>query len=477
MTIIATFIANAVLNFILGLLVARFLGPDEFGRYAIAFAVGLVINTALLDWLKLSASRFYSVRAREVAPEIRASLDLTVASLSLMFVAALAAFILAGVNLHLPASLVAGAAIMGIAGGMFDYHAALARALFRERTYAHIVILKNVAAFVLMVGGAYLYNSAVVVLAGFSLSVAVSLVLARLALAEPAASPRLAQRRLVIAFARYAVPLVVANVIYQLIPFANRSAVAAIYGFAEAGYLSLAADIGVRLFASAGSALDIFLFQLAVQKDELHGRAAAERQIARNVGIVLAVLVPSAAGYWLVLPAFEALIVPASFRGPFAAYTSILIPSLLAFGIIQYALNPFFQLARRTGPVIAAAAVALVVNIGLASMLRETYGPQAYAWSQLGGMLAGLGVALVLAFRTTRLAFLWRDLAVIAGATAAMTVMLLPLRGREPHELVLVATIVVGTGLYTAIIAAFDVAGLRASLWARMTRRHSRPVA
>ena len=60
MKIIAAFLVNAGLNFALGLLVARFLGPDEFGRYAVAMAVAVVINTAFFEWLRLSTTRFYS---------------------------------------------------------------------------------------------------------------------------------------------------------------------------------------------------------------------------------------------------------------------------------------------------------------------------------------------------------------------------------------------------------------------------------
>ena len=60
MKIIAAFLVNAGLNFALGLLVARFLGPEEFGRYAVAMAVAVVINTAFFEWLRLSTTRFYS---------------------------------------------------------------------------------------------------------------------------------------------------------------------------------------------------------------------------------------------------------------------------------------------------------------------------------------------------------------------------------------------------------------------------------
>ena len=39
MTVLLPFIVNAGLNFVLGLLIAFFLGPAEFGRYAIGAAI------------------------------------------------------------------------------------------------------------------------------------------------------------------------------------------------------------------------------------------------------------------------------------------------------------------------------------------------------------------------------------------------------------------------------------------------------
>ena len=60
--------SNALFNFLVGLLVARFLGPAEFGRFAIAFATAVLVNTGAFDWIRVSAVRFYSDRSRRRAP-------------------------------------------------------------------------------------------------------------------------------------------------------------------------------------------------------------------------------------------------------------------------------------------------------------------------------------------------------------------------------------------------------------------------
>src|SRR3954470_139119 len=157
MTIVATFALNAGLTFALGLLVAKFLGPEAFGRYAVALSVATVINTAAFEWLRLSATRFYSDRTRRDDACVRATLTVGYAVIVLTLAALLGAAALLRVDLGLPASLLAAAAAAGAAMGLFDYQAALARARFLDRAYAGLVVAKNALGFALMVGGAWAF--------------------------------------------------------------------------------------------------------------------------------------------------------------------------------------------------------------------------------------------------------------------------------------------------------------------------------
>ena len=43
----------------------------------------VLLNTALLDWIRLSAIRFYSQKSREEQPQIRATLDVLSAGITL----------------------------------------------------------------------------------------------------------------------------------------------------------------------------------------------------------------------------------------------------------------------------------------------------------------------------------------------------------------------------------------------------------
>ncbi len=289
MTVLLPFVVNAALNFVLGLLIAFFLGPAEFGRYAIGAAIIVLVNTALMDWIRLSAVRFYSLKARETEPEIRATLDVLVTGVSVTLCALLVAAIVAGVDTRMPAMMLAAAVLAGIGAGLFDYHGAIARARFLDAAYARLVIVKNVLALLLMVGGAWWTRDPTVVLLGGLLSVAVALMSVRRKLADAPLSFSAARIDLAWTFAKYALPIVAGNAIYSLIPLLNRSLLAGAHGFAEAGYFSLASDMGLRLFGTLGATLEIVLLREVIRLDETRGRIAAQKRMAANLVIVLAV--------------------------------------------------------------------------------------------------------------------------------------------------------------------------------------------
>ena len=39
MNVLLAFLANTIVNFVIGLTVAKFLGPEEYGRFALAFSI------------------------------------------------------------------------------------------------------------------------------------------------------------------------------------------------------------------------------------------------------------------------------------------------------------------------------------------------------------------------------------------------------------------------------------------------------
>ncbi len=175
MLIVATFVLNAGLNFLLGLGVAAVLGPESYGRFSIAFTAAMALTMLLFDWLRLSATRYYNEEARREKPALRASLDASYAAGAVLLLLGVLALIGLRVDVGMNAALMAATGFVAIANGLFDFFGALLRARFRNNAYSGLVILKNVLAFAAMVGAAALTHDPVIVMLMAALSAFVAI--------------------------------------------------------------------------------------------------------------------------------------------------------------------------------------------------------------------------------------------------------------------------------------------------------------
>ena len=216
-------------------------------------------------------------------------------------------------------------------------------------------------------------------------------------------------------------------------------------------------------FASSGRSprrFDVLLFQLAVRADETHGAEGAGAQLADNMGVVFAVILPTSVGFWLILPSFQALIVPEAFRGPFAVYLDrhAARPVLLcAAAICGGADFPDRQKHRADD------------RFGFVG-LRDRYDPArrvcraaldgywlalAQSGAQIVGLIVGAGVGGDDQGRSGRSAL---DILSTLVATAAMVVVVLPLRAQTPGLLVLAAQVAIRRScVYGALAYALDI--------------------
>lgn len=474
MMIFAAFFCNILFNFAIGLIVAKFLGPEEYGRFALAHATGIAVQTAFFDWIRLGATRFYSEQVRSREPALRATLDYAFALITTGLVVGSALLVLSGVTFALSNALIALALGIAVTNGLFDYHTALVRARFHDGLFSRLLLVKNVVALVLMGGGAFWFGSAKMTLIGGIVSLSGSVLTARASLRDHGSNPRLARLSIAGALMAYSLPIVAAQLLYLAIPLANRSFVAIAYGFSETGQFSLAYDFGTKAVQAIGSALDIVLFQIAVATRELEGPVRAREQIARNMTIVAAMVLPACTGLWLTLPSIEHLVVPSEYHGHFGLLLPLMMTGLFCMAIIQYGVTPIFQIEKHTLPLVVAASAACVADPLLVFVLPRYDDASSLAIAQAGALLVALGVLVAFA---TVVSPHWprpRDLVAIVLANAFMSALVLPLRDATPGLSTLVLQIATGIVSYAFVVMAFDVAELRSMTLARLKLRLAR---
>jgi O-antigen/teichoic acid export membrane protein len=468
MNIVLALAANALANFLIGLLVAHLLSPEEFGRFALTLAAGGLLQLAGFEWLRLCAARFHSTRSALEKPEIRATLDagFVACAIALLSVGALA--LLGGLTLAMSQELLALAIVAGVINALFDYLQALARARFEDRLFARMVLTKSLLSLAITLSAAWWTGSAIFAVAGLCIAMGGSIATSWGRFADAKARENRPQWALTSQFLLYAKPVVAATLLYYAMAYFNRLLMAERFGYAEAGHFSLAFDLSQRILQSIGTMLDVLLFQMAVRAHEQLGPDAARQQARRNCLAVLAILMPATLGLWLVLPSLETVLAPQEFRGAFAQHVIFTLPGLLCFGLITSAVAPFYQLARRTTPLIMAAMIACGVDLALIALLPAS--PQALSMALSGGFAAGL---IWLVIHALWLDIEWpamRDLMAITFSTAIMGLMQVPLMEMKPGLATLAVQILCGILVYGGLIALWDVGGLRRAITIARTK-------
>lgn len=464
MLVISANILNLLVNFFIGLIVAKFLGPEGFGRFAVAIGAGGLIQILFFGWLRLAAARFYSETVREERPEMRASLD---AALAALIALTLGLGLLAALSepiTTLDPELAFFALAFAAANGAFEYYLALMRARFHDGAYAALIFSKNILSLGMTAGVAFATASADLTLAGTTLSVAIPALVLRLLRNKETRAPVAPSRIVLKETLAYGLPLSLSLILFALIPLANRALGAHMNDFAEAGQLALAQDVGLKLILTIGMSMDQLLFQLAVREHEKGGRDLGQAQVAFNMTVMVGFFLPTLAGIWLVLPSFEKLIVPHEFVGDFATALHLLLPGLACYGLMTFALAPAFQIAQRTWPVIAAAAFACCVDAVLLWVLPPTWDVPMLALAQSGALVAGSVLLLLLTplARPTWPPF--RDIAGLLIATLSMIAAVWPLREMEPGFSTLGIQALIGGVIYLACVFILDIAQIRSRI-------------
>jgi hypothetical protein len=138
-----------------------------------------------------------------------------------------------------------------------------------------------------------------------------------------------------------------------------------------------------------------------------------------------------------------------------------MLPGLFCLSLGQYAVGALFQITRKTWPMVVAALAAAVADPIFFLALPRGDDASSLAIAQSLSFAVGLVVLIGFAqFHAPQ----WpraRDLALTALGCAGMAALNVPLRGFAPGLAILLLQIALGVGFYGAMVALFDIAGLR----------------
>lgn len=224
-------------------------------------------------------------------------------------------------------------------------------------------------------------------------------------------------------------------------------------GRAAVGMITVGWWMGLRLATFVGLLVMGAAFNVAVERIRTEGAAAGLRQLARNVAMLLAILVPSVAGIWLV----GAQLVPHVVGDAYREATIAILPVAMLAGAArvfrEHGSDPAFLLFEKAywppyiGTLDAVATVAFCwIGLSLGGMIGA-------AWGCMLGAVVGAMASFFLAATRTGFYVDAGDVTRIGVATAAMCV---PLAFLPPvmSLIAVCAASAAGAAIYAAVLAA-----------------------
>ncbi len=246
----------------------------------------------------------------------------------------------------------------------------------------------------------------------------------------------------------YGIPLLIGGALGWVGLNAPRFIVNDLIGVAAAGLFAVGYGLGQRAAAVAAMLVTAAAYPIAVKRMEERGSAAAMQQLADNGALLLAVLIPTTVGIYMLRHEFVTLLIAESFR---ATTLAILPLSVLAGGIRSiraHFCDQVFLLHNRTrlSAVVSGVEAAAAVGFGVAGTL---------IWGIVGGAVASVAATVLAAVVSFSIGFSRFGLVVpyahifrIALASATMALALstfMPARSLW----MLIAHIAIGGTIYT----------------------------
>jgi O-antigen/teichoic acid export membrane protein len=431
------------------------LDPDGLGIYAIVWSIQELVGLAALYWWSSFVLRYASSLA---TADEQARLDAT--DLAVQIAAAIVQAVLALGALWLVLGAAPGATLAAATLGftltrnISSHFADRARARFQTVPYtllqsvgAVFGLLFGLAAVMLIAPTAemLLWSYTLAQLAGL----AIALPLMRLTWARP-----MLHEALLHAAWKYGAPLLVASVLAWVGSHAIRFVVEADLGMAAVGYMTVGWWLGLRLTMFASLLVTGASFSVAVERIRDVGHREALPQFATNGALLLAILVPSVAGVWLLTESLATMLVAATY----VPATIEILPLAVAAGAIRafknHGSDQCFLLFERT-------------TLNIWSTAIEAGSTIACCWIglRLGGISGAVEGCVVAALLSTAISFAlanrlfgyhlrWADLARIAFATLAMSglLVLLPRADSLGNLLLEIAAGALAYGLVIALL-------------------------
>lgn len=453
-------IVQGVVGFLAIIVFTRLLSPEDFGRYALAFAVFTLTHVVVFTWLEAAMARFWATETP--GPDMAAHFAGLYHT----------AFVLTALFVPVAATVVwlwpmAPAMKIAVAVGVAGVPARCLTRLAQERYRAAGEVGKAAGLDMAIAVGGFVTGVALAFAGAGAAAPLTGLLIAPL-LALPFILPGefrqakggVVDRARLFRYARYGYPIAAGLTLSLVLASTDRFLLAAFLDEAAVGAYHAGYSIANRtldvLFIWLGAAGAPALI-MALERggpDKLRIAAREQGSIFMLVGL------PAAVGVALVAVPLSEVLIGEALRGAVSQVTPWIALSALLSGLCSYYFGQAFVLSRRTGRLLLTVGIPALANVILNLILIPRFGVLGAAWSTAASFGIGLVASIALGRGPLAMPIPWDTLVrcAIACGIMALAVRPLPVLGGLA-ELIMDAT--VGALVYTVAVTVMNAAGVR----------------
>jgi O-antigen/teichoic acid export membrane protein len=440
-------------------LFVRVLGPTEYAHLSLGLAAAALSSSLLIIPLNTTLGRLYG----EAALRERLIATLTLIVMGLGIVLLIAALVLEWQGASwLARGVLPAAALFAALQGLLDFVAQWSTSALQPRRYSRLLLVRALG--VLLFGFLALQSSpsAPAVLLAMALSCALSLAISLRGSGWPALKNYDAslQPRML----RFAAPLLLTCALSYLLQWGDRYLLARMVPLAELGRYSALADFTQQTLILVCSGLGSAWYPRIVQAWGAQNKPEAQRLMSRYALVALALILPAATGFAVLLVPLAAVLFGAAYLDVPAGLSACLVLA----AIIGAAKSFYFDIPLLLAERVWRQALGIALSALLALLVMWLAVPQLGITGAALGLLCGQGAGVIYSVVAGRGVLHAQPDLRAAGKLLLATLVMLALLLSLPHETIftLALSIVLAGASYAAMLLVLDVDGLR-SQWLR----------
>lgn len=363
--------------------------PEEYGRYAYYLVLANLLNLGGFQWLRVSVLRFAAGETSDMG-RVKST------ALATFLTLAATAFLLASLNWMIfaherPARLIFLATVLGLSIAWAELNQEWQRAKLAALAYGALQMARALLALGATLGFIKLGWGAEGLFCGLIMgNLLPALLLAKgiWASVHWAGFDKAMQRRWI----SYGAPLALTFALSSLIAGMDRLLLAHFYTLKEVGPYAVAYDIARNSLFLLAQASNLAAFPLAVKALEQTGAQAARLQLQKNLGFLLALMLPATLGLVLVGPRLCELFIAPEYTEITSALLLPLALSTLLVSLKTFYSDQSFMLGHETHLQLKIALISALVCLISGLLLIPRFGALGTGWS--GVITFALGLSL-----------------------------------------------------------------------------------